>query len=471
MAPKLHPLVVDLDGTLVAVDTLHELVVQFTKNHFWKLPALLGAVVKGPAHFKDYVSHHVELDYSTVPVNTDVIELIREAQTEKRPVVLATAAHHTVANKVALAVGGFDEVIGSTAETNMKGQRKADELVSRFGHKGFDYVGDSFADFPVFDHASRSYLVPSRRTVREATTSRDNMTVLGEPPKVWSALVRLLRPHQWAKNLLLFVPVVASQQLSLASVWPLLVAFIAFSAVSSAVYVLNDLLDAQEDRRHPEKKKRPIAAGVVSLPAAVWAIVGLVAVGGGLSLTLLSPAFFVVLVVYSVVTTAYSTWWKQIVLLDVFVLTALYGIRLVGGAIVASVPLSPWLIAFSFFAFLSLALGKRYVEMTADHFSGVNNGRAYRVADIPVVLGLGIGSGLISSLVLALYVDSDSVVELYSRPTLILAIVPLWTLWISRVWLLAHRNTLHSDPVLFALRDRTSYLVAVAALVVLFLGR
>lgn len=472
MAKTTIPLVVDLDGTLIKSDTLHEMVAHFVKNHFWKTFSLIVAVFKGPSEFKHFVAQHAALDYARLPMNREVEELIAKAREDKRRVVLATAATESVALEAAHALGPFDEVLASTRSHNLKGPKKARALVEKFGPKGFDYVGDSRADFPVFEQARTAYLVSSSTgDIRMVQRLVAEATVVRVPTAKLRGLFRLLRPHQWSKNLLLFVPLIAAQQFEAPSLASLMIAFVAFSAVSSAVYVVNDVFDVQEDRQHPHKKARPIAAGVIGLPTAAITVVTLLAVAALLSVFFLEPVFLAVLSGYALVTTVYSTSWKQIVLLDVFILTGLYGVRLVAGSVVTSVGLSPWLVAFSFFAFLSLALAKRYAEIVAPDFRGTANGRGYHVSDREVVLGLGVGSGLISALVLALYVDSDAVVALYSHPILLLVTVPFWTLWISRVWLLAQRNRLHSDPVLFALRDRVSYLVGAIALVAVVLAR
>jgi 4-hydroxybenzoate polyprenyltransferase len=281
-----------------------------------------------------------------------------------------------------------------------------------------------------------------------------------------------LRPHHWVKNLIIFVPLLTSHQLGDHTLCgQALLAFLAFSFCASGVYVFNDLLDVEADRHHPRKRTRPFAAGDLPLPFGL-ALSPLLFTGGILVGCLLSPGFLIVLAIYLVMTTCYSWWWKQVALLDVFCLAGLYTIRLIAGHEATRVDYSSWLLVFSMFVFLSLALVKRFVELKAARQQAqpqIKN-RGYAPDDMELVAMLGASSGYMAALVLALYVNSPDVRLLYQHPKALLLICPLLLYWISRVWLLSHRGQMHDDPIVFALKDRVSYLVATLTMAVLWLA-
>lgn len=281
------------------------------------------------------------------------------------------------------------------------------------------------------------------------------------------AILRLLRPHQWSKNVLLAVPLLASHGAGGAAALPhLLLAITAFCLCASSVYVLNDLLDVESDRAHPRKSKRPLAAGEVSVRAAGVLIVSLLVAAAIIAFWL--PARFQILLAgYCALTAIYSTVLKGQVVLDALCLAGLYTLRVVAGAAAAQVLLSFWLLLFSVFVFLSLAFVKRYAELDALRRAGRLKaaGRGYCVDDLPVLQSLGIGAGYLSVLVLALYINSPDIAELYRRPKFIWMLCVLMLYWVSRVWMKAHRGTMNEDPVVFALKDPISLCVGVLAAV------
>jgi 4-hydroxybenzoate polyprenyltransferase len=270
--------------------------------------------------------------------------------------------------------------------------------------------------------------------------------------------VRALRPHQWAKNVLVFVPLLTAHQLGetgalLAAGW----AFLAFGFCASSVYLLNDMLDLDADRLHPRKSKRPFAAGQISLLYG-FALTPLLLLGAFAIAASLPVEFFACLAAYYVLTLAYSFHLKRILMLDTICLAALYTSRIVAGAAAVSVTLSFWLLLFSVFLFLSLALVKRYAEL-----EGMRRrqqlkaaGRGYHIEDLPVLQSFGAAAGYLSVLVLALYINSPEVAELYTRPKVIWFLCALMLYWISRIWMKTHRGEMHDDPVIYALRDRIS---------------
>lgn len=456
-------LAIDLDGTLTATDTLHESVVALLRAQPWMAFALPIWLIKGKAALKAKIADRVSLDASLLPYNAELIEWLKAERSGGRKLVLCTAADVRVATAVANHVGLFGEVMASDGMSNMAGASKRAALEAKFGAKGYDYAGNSKADLAVWAGAREAIVVNAgnglaRQAEKIATVSK----VMPRQSIGLSHWVRLLRVHQWLKNLLLFVPLLASHQIgNLHSLSALLLAFVSFSLCASAVYMTNDLLDLDSDRRHPRKKSRPFASadmpimyGVVLAP--LFAILSLILgcwVGG---------AFAPCLIVYFVATTAYSLWLKRMVLIDGLTLAALYTLRIVAGAAAVAIPLSFWLLAFSVFIFLSLAFVKRYVELQAQAQadSQVANGRGYAVNDAPLLQTLGVAAGYSAVVVLALYFQSGTFATLYAQPELIGFAVPLMLFWISWMWLKAHRGEMHDDPIVFAVKDKASLVVA-----------
>lgn len=287
-------------------------------------------------------------------------------------------------------------------------------------------------------------------------------------------VVRAARPHQWAKNVLLFVPLVMSHRLADAArlldvVW----AFVAFSLCASGVYVVNDLVDLRADRAHPRKRERPFASGRLGTGTGLVMVVATLGGGFAIAAGLLTSTVVAMLAIYVVLTTAYSIYFKRKLLLDVLVLAALYTHRILTGGVAAGVPVSEWLLAFSMFFFLSLAFAKRYTELSAMPIGaeGRIQGRGYWARDLDLVRTIGPATGLIAVLVLALYVNlSPEVRRLYSQPFALYLVCPIVLYWICRVWFLAQRGQLDEDPVVFAVRDRVSLVSGVAAVLLLLLA-
>jgi 4-hydroxybenzoate polyprenyltransferase/phosphoserine phosphatase len=467
------PLCVDLDGTLIRTDLLWEsLLILLKKN-----PLLAFAVpfwwAKGRAHLKAQIASRVRVDPSYLPYHEPLLDYLRTEKARGRRLLLVTASDAQLAQDVADHVGLFSEVLASNGQTNLRGKNKAAKLAEDFGERGYDYAGNSSVDLPVWRHAREALVVNAAASL--ATRAADCATVgkIFERRKpLWRSLVESLRPHQWVKNLIIFVPLVTSHQLAqwprtLEAIW----AFLAFSVCASAVYVLNDLSDLEADRHHSLKRLRPFAAGDLPLPFG-FVLVPLLLAAGILIACVLPAGFSGVLAIYLALTTGYSWRLKQVPLVDVFCLAGLYTIRLIAGHEAASVEFSFWLLVFSMFLFLSLALVKRFVELHAARRQNLPeiHGRGYAAHDFELVAILGPVSGYLAALVLALYVNSPEVRLLYRHPTVLLGVCALLLYWISRVWLLAHRGQMHGDPVVFALKDPASYVVGALTFAVLWLA-
>jgi 4-hydroxybenzoate polyprenyltransferase len=449
------PLCVDLDGTLVLSDTLHEALLLLAKGSPLSLAKLPTWLIGGKARFKQLVAERVELHPSGLPYCEDVLELIRDARERGRPIALVTAAPPRIANAVASHLGLFDIVLASSDELNLSRHRKAEALARRYGTKGFDYVGNSGDDLPVFEHCRRAFLVSSSGRLRRHASRRNEMVTFVETRRGglrgWA---RALRVHQWLKNLLVFVPLLASGRFreSEAALQAVL-AFVSFSLLASAVYLINDMVDLQSDRLHRTKRNRPFASGALPLAAGGAAAPILIAasIGGAM---LLPPLFLFALLAYAAVTTLYSFALKRQVIVDIMLLAGLYTMRILAGSAATNIHPSFWLLAFSMFIFLCLAATKRYSELRQSMAEDKTlSGRGYLPSDLPVVLALGSGSGLVSVLILALYTQSLIVPETYPAPGWIWLVPPLLLYWVARLWLKAGRGEIDDDPVLFAAKD------------------
>ncbi len=465
------PLCVDLDGTLVRTDTLYESVLLLVKGNPVAVLALPVWLLRGKAHLKRELASRVALDASALPYHPELLAWLRGEHAAGRKLVLVSAADERVVRAVAEHLGIFSELIASDGTTNLKGPGKRAALTARFGG-GYDYAGDHPADLDVWSDARGAIVVGTDDRLVRKVGSRVQRTFISPAPRL-ATIARALRVQQWVKNVLVFVPLLmAPEARNPALFWDAFLAFVAFSLCASAVYVTNDLLDLDADRRHETKRRRPFAAG--DLPLALGFVLGPATLGVGLALALLlPPPFLVVLVLYLVTTTAYSFRLKHVPLLDVIVLAVLYTGRVIAGAAATSVSPSPWILGFSLFFFLSLAFVKRYSELHAlrRKDQGELKVRGYYPSDLELIATQGTVSGYISVLVAALYLNSDRVALVYVHPAFLWTICPLLLYWISRIWLLARRGELHDDPVLFAVRDRTSYVIGALVAATLLLAR
>ncbi len=465
------PLCVDLDGTLIRSDMLVEGVLALaTSARLYR--ALLGLRNGKRAAFKQVIAAAADLDPALLPYNQPLLSYLRQQKASGRRLILVTAADAKVAKVIAAHLGLFDEVIASDGTTNLKGPHKAEALVERFNCRGFSYAGDSPADLPVWQVAQSAILVNARKSTAAAAAAVVNIeSEFDDRAPPWRALLRAMRPHQWVKNLLVFIPLFTSgTSLGTRNVAASALAFAAFSATASGLYLLNDLADLTADRSHPRKRHRPFASGVVSLRLGLAAAFVLVAVGVGLA----SVAGIVAIVaLYAILSVIYSARLKELPLVDVFTLAVLYSIRLVGGGEASGNRVSLWLLAFSSFLFLSLALVKRVAELNAEPSKGGGRlaRRGYEPADTIILQMFGCSSSVAASLVLALFIQSAASQERYPSPALLWGIVPLILFWQCRIWLSTARSFMHDDPIVYAARDRISWLVALIAVAFVIAAR
>lgn len=449
---------VDLDGTLTPTDTLAESVIRIVKQsplNFFLLPVWL---MGGRAAFKSAIASRLKLHVENLPYREELLAYLRNEKQQGRQIILATAAHHSIAEAVATHLGIFDDVLATDEHHNLKGQHKLKAIQDKFGRE-FIYVGDSRADIPVWKAAQGAVLVAASpgvaETVRRETTVESEFTGERIGPGTW---VRALRLHQWLKNLLLFIPLLTSfSLLDVDRLTALIIAFVAFSLAASATYVVNDLCDLDNDRAHHRKRYRPFASGDISIVKGLFAAVSALMVSLLLAISV-SQGFLLMLLLYLVLTSFYSWILKGYVIIDVLTLSVLYTLRILAGAVVIEVSLSYWLLAFSVFTFLSLALIKRCSELVSLRNTGQDftPGRDYRVKDLVVLWPLGVGSAVSAVVVFGLFINAPDTLARYAAPELLWLVALGLFYWLSRLWIKTTRGEMHDDPIVYALKDKAS---------------
>lgn len=462
-----RPLVVDLDGTLIRSDVLIESGFAYLKaapHRFYR--PLLWLARGGKPGLKARLADATNVDVTVLPYDATVLEWLKAEREAGRSLVLATASHERYAHAISAHLGIFDTTFASNGSVNLSSQNKREKLVAEYGEKGFDYAGNSHDDIAVWKSAERAYVVNPSNGVERAARKIGNVerVIESRPPsvKTWAKSLRL---HQWLKNLLIFVPLLAAHELSVPHlVTAAILAFLTFGLCASSVYLLNDLLDLEDDRHHPVKRKRALASGALPLTWGLALFPVLLVVAFTAAALFLPWRFCAVLLGYYVLTLAYSMYLKRQVMVDVVVLAMLYTIRIVAGTAAIAGHLTFWLLAFSMFIFLSLALVKRYAELHSMRERGLvkTRGRGYVASDLSLISSLGTASGYLAVLVLALYIQDARTASLYRQPQVIWLACPLLLYWVSRTWIIAHRGLMHDDPIVFAARDRVS--LAVVAL-------
>ncbi|MDY8108393.1 UbiA family prenyltransferase [Fulvimarina sp. 2208YS6-2-32] len=461
---------VDLDGTLIHSDLLWETLFLAARQD----PKLLVKVpvwaFRGKACLKAELARRVRFDAASLPYRTEIVDELKALKQAGRRIVLATGSNERLAHAVADHLGLFDAVMASCDGVNLTATRKLQRIEAETGADGFEYYGNSHEDICLLEAAAEATVVAPDRTARRWQRRTGSTLIDHEKGRLKSA-VKAMRPHQWTKNVLVFVPVALSHEfMNFGMLFAALLAFVSFSAAASAVYIVNDLLDLEADRRHKTKRRRPFASGRLGIPTGLKMATVLLAVSVFAAL-FLPIGYALVLAGYMVATTAYSFALKRMLLIDVMTLAFLYTTRIIAGAEATGVNTSFWLLAFSIFFFLSLALVKRFTELQ-DFGVGAGRattGRGYVDADIETIGQMGMSSGFASVLVLALYINSPEVAQNYDIPYLVWPLCPILLYIISRIWILARRDQMHEDPVVFILQDwRSQMMIGLGA--AMFLG-
>lgn len=463
--PDPVPLFVDLDGTLIKTDLLVESALRLLKRSPLSLLAMLFWLIRsGKAGLKAEIAQRIKLDAALLPLQNDFLDFLQNEAGNGRVLYLATASDSAMAEPISKHLGLFTALLASSPGNNLKGKRKLEAILSIMGGGQFDYAGNAHADMPVWAMARRALVVNPDPGVAAIVRARFNVQhVFDDRPSTLRTWVRAVRLYHWLKNLLLFVPLLTAHAFTGTALVTMALGFTAFGCVASGTYLLNDLLDLDSDRRHPRKSKRPFASGDLSPILGVLAMLVLLAMGLTLAATLSMP-FALSALAYLILTLSYSLYFKAYVLLDVLLLAGLYTVRIIAGALAIGVSISSWLLAFSIFAFLNLALVKRCSELKAMESQArtATSGRDYRLADLGILSSMGIAAGYISVLVLALYVDNPDVRNTYSNPLLLWLLCPFMMYWVSRLWIKTSRGEMNDDPLLYSLRDRASWIIFVA---------
>ena len=467
------PLVVDLDGTIIMSDSLVESVVIFIKKSIFNLLLIPLWLSKGKATFKCKIANHVTLQVNNLPYNQRLLDYLNAEKTRGRRIILATATHESIAVAISKKLGLFESVIATNSVVNMKGKNKLEAIKNLVG-KNFVYAGNSSDDIPIWMSAKAAILVTTsnkiNKLVKEIIPVEQEFNQNKTDIYIWLKAIRI---HQWLKNLLLFVPMLAAfiffdlNNLSL-----IILAFFALSFVASATYICNDLLDLENDRNHYIKKLRPFASGQLSISTGF--IVALILVTVGIYFAyIISNAFLIIVLSYLILANLYSYSLKKIPLIDIISLSILYILRIIAGSVALEINTSSWLLVFSFFIFFSLALVKRCTELISLKMHGGEfiNGRGYKVSDIRILCPLGVSAGLIAILVLTLFINDQTTQNGYKTPNLLWINVIILTYWISRIWFKTLRGEMHSDPVIFTIADKTSRLAIFLIVVILIISQ
>ena len=451
---------VDLDGTLVKSDILFEGVIALLKKRFTFIFYFPFWILKGKPFFKHAVFSRLEYDFSTLPYTTELVEYLREEKRKGRKIVLATGNCTEVANSISRELPIFDGIL-ATETQNLAGRLKLERIKQHANGQPFAYAGNSSADHPILEASEEPILVNPTASLKRKWKSRTaHRTIDGRTIGPIRSIVKSMRVHQWVKNALLFVPLFLSHQAGeLAKLADVTVGFLAFSLIASGTYLLNDLLDITADRKHLVKRRRPFAAADLPILPGCWAIIGLVGVGALIAYAV-SPKLLLMCGIYLVGTLTYSFFTKSFIILDAINLAGLYTVRLGAGAAIIDTALSFWLLGFSMFVFLSLAFIKRCTELAhrKDSQDVALHGRDYRAEDLSLIKSMGVASGFIAILVVAMYINHEDVTTMYREPRILWLICPVVLYWLMRMWIKMGRGEMYTDPVEFSIRDRTSLL-------------
>lgn len=460
---SLIPLVVDLDDTLILTDSLHENIISLVKEKPAIFPRLPFLLKEGKAKFKEYVYKNSSFSVETLPYRMELVNYLRAERDKGREIILATAAYEGIATDVANYLGCFDKVLATNKNNNLRGDNKLRAIQSEVGDD-FVYAGDHNIDLSIWSYAKGAIICGSNTDELSKQVSKLGIPIealfINEKPtlKIWLKAIRI---HQWIKNILIFIPLLmAFQFYEIKQIFQVLIAFFAFSLGASATYILNDLWDLNSDRQHKRKCKRPFAASIISIPSALKA--SMLLLGSGMLLSLyVSTYFFLIFLLYLIITTVYSLKFKKEVLVDIIILSLLYTIRIIAGGIVSNIFPSYWLITFSILIFLSLATIKRcgeLVSMSKEQKSSIV-GRGYTKGDLDILWPLGVSSYIGAVIVFGLYINEPSTTILYAYPSLLWLVQLILFYMIGNLWIKTKHGLMHDDPIVFLIKDQKSLLL------------
>lgn len=466
-------LCLDLDGTLIRSDALFESIFQLLKINPLFLFLVPIWLMKGKPNLKEEIDKRIDFKADTLPYNQDLIDYVKTEKNRGRKVYLATASHISIADKVAKHLNIFDGVYATKDGYNLKSEKKAKVLNQEFGKGKYVYAGDAKVDYNIWKDAAAAIVVSNKKNFIEDVNKKFTVEKsFYNEVNIFKKIIKEIRVYQWVKNLLLFLPILLAHTLgNVTDLTNVVIGFFSFSISASFVYVLNDLLDLDSDRSHPRKKKRPLASGDLPIQIGIALVPLLLIIGIGLSF-FLSPKFQFILFSYIIITTAYSFSLKKVPILDIILLATLFTTRIVAGAFAANVYLSMWILAFSMFFFMNLAVLKRYTELLVMKKKNEieAKGRGYHIEDMGLLLSMGPAAGFLSILVFVLYIDSAQATGLYSEPLILWLIAPVFLYWISRIWHLSVRGKMTDDPIVFTGKDKVSYVVGLIIFIIAYLA-
>lgn len=458
---KQIPLCVDLDYTLLATDVLAEQIVQFIRKNPLNILKIFWFLAFGKHNLKRKLNERVEISPEELPFRKEILGFLNEEKKKGRKLVLITASLYRIGAKVNDYLGLFDKVYGTQDNSNLRGKNKAKFLVETFGEKGFDYLGDSLYDVPIWKKANKSFIVSNSPILIRKVAKFENFGGQIQVPTIsLKTIIKQLRVHQWIKNLLVFIPMIMAHSFAQEKLTLGLLAFLAFCLVASSVYVLNDIFDLQSDRKHPDKMKRPLASGSVTISQAVAFVIFPLLLGLLLSFSL-SSQFLFIAAFYILINLMYSLYFKSIYIVDIFLLTFFYSIRIYAGGIATQTPVSKWLLAFSVFFFLSLASLKRYAEVVNLNALSPNShfNRPYTLSNSILTLLIGVASAFASVLVFILYINSNVVLQFYRSPKFLWLLAFALLYWLLFLWNLANEGEMHYDPIIEAFTNKISIVI------------
>ena len=467
-ADKHIPLVIDLDGTLLRIDTLHELALRFfLERPLSSIFLMIFWSFRGVAVLKRKLSSQIKLDLPNIPIFDEVVEYGSTQKSFGRKIVLCTGSDELLATEVANHFNLFDAVIASDGQVNLVGDQKRKALEAKYGVDGFDYIGNSRADLTVWKSARKAIVVDTfGKLSSKIQKPRSLIETFNIEPCNLNIWLKQLRIHHWLKNSLLLAPIIISGHLmNLEVLGKVLSGFLSFSFIASATYIFNDLCDLNADRVHRVKRKRPIASGMIQIPEAIGVSAFLSIFGAILAINI-SPEFLLLFVLYTFGTVSYSLYLKRVVLFDVCLLASLFTVRLQAGAVLTPNESSDWFLIFSLFTFLSLAFLKRYIEIKNSKTSSIS-GREYYKSDEMIILVFGTGAAYAATMVFSLYLFSERAKFVIKEPSFIMLSIPVFVMWMGHIWMSAYRNKVDEDPILFAIMNKNSFILAICFIILL----
>ncbi len=468
-------LIVDLDKSLIKIDLFSELLCIAIINNPIIFLKTLFFLCKSKAYAKKFLSENIIIDLKNIPYNQSVVELINEYKENDYKIILTTGASKIHAEKIVQYLKIFDDFISSDEKINNVRNTKLKLIKNRYDTK-FTYIGSSLKDISIWKECGKAIIVGKKKTVEKKlrAINVNIIQVLDDKNKLGHNVLNQLRVYQWSKNFLLFIPSISSHKIFEPNYDYInsLYGFFSFSLAASSIYILNDIIDLQNDREHPQKAIRPLASGQISTFFGL--ILFLICFSSSLMTSLLIGIdFFTIIIVYFFLNLIYSKYIKKLIVIDVILLTLFYVIRIIAGHFMDNIIFSSWLFSFSTCLFLSLVLLKRYSELIflKKKNLSLDTGKGYASEDASIIQTVGISSGLISALLLILYSRSEQAQTLYQTPIILAALAPSIILWISRIWLRAKRGEINIDPVLYLLRDRYLYYIILYFLIVFYFSR